>query len=130
MAESTGDSPKRKNGPGRPWKKGQSGNPGGRSPIIKHIQELARQHTEEALQALIDVMRMPAAKQPSAKVKAAEIILNRAWGCAPKTVEVTGKDGGPIQYENAKAELDAMLTAMHEAANGDDKETPSEKKAA
>ena len=38
---------------------GQSGNPGGRPVIVKHIQELARQHTPEALQALLDALKIP-----------------------------------------------------------------------
>lgn len=47
---------------------GQSGNPGGRPVIVKHIQELARQHTPEALQALLDALKMPGERVPAANV--------------------------------------------------------------
>jgi hypothetical protein len=38
---------------GRPFKKGQSGNPGGRPKEIKDVQTLARSHTAEAIEALL-----------------------------------------------------------------------------
>lgn len=71
--------------------KGQSGNPGGRAIRVKDgrkISEIAREHTEEAIETLVEVMRdrqSPAA----ARVAAADKILNRGWGQAPQTIAVT-----------------------------------------
>ena len=48
------------------WKPGQSGNPGGRSPVVgpngETIAQMARKHTLEALQTLVDVCNGNAGK--------------------------------------------------------------------
>ena len=59
--------------------KGQSGNPGGRPREIGEIKELARCHTSAAFEALRGIMSDEKAP-PSARVAAAEAILNRGWG--------------------------------------------------
>ena len=40
---------------GKPFKKGQSGNPGGRPKVAAEVKELAREHTGKA----IETMRVP-----------------------------------------------------------------------
>src|SRR5687768_2107957 len=85
-------------GQGRPFKPGQSGNPGGRPklpPEIVELRALARQHTPAAVTAIIAVMgdqKAPA----SARVAAASEILDRGWGRAPATLEHSGPSGGAI----------------------------------
>jgi hypothetical protein len=58
---------------------GQSGNPGGRP---KGIEALAREHTAEALQTLVDALR-----SPKNCVPAAIALLDRGWGKPTVTVE-------------------------------------------
>ena len=61
------------------FQKGRVNNPRGRSPTIKHIQQLAREFTDEAVLTLLTIMRgknTPA----SARVAAANSILDRGWG--------------------------------------------------
>ena len=41
----------------RPFKPGQSGNPGGRSKAQIDVRNLAREHTKEAIETLVLVMR-------------------------------------------------------------------------
>lgn len=60
---------------GRPFPKGQSPNPAGRPKAALNVQELARTHTEAAINTLADCLR-----DPKLKVQAAEALLNRAWG--------------------------------------------------
>ena len=71
---------------GRPFKSGQSGNPGGRPKAIAAVQELAREHTTEAVAALVGVMNSEKSP-PSARVAAASALLDRGWGRAPQTIK-------------------------------------------
>lgn len=72
------------------FKKGQSGNPSGRPvyrlPDGRTLTDLARSYTEEAVEALVEVMRE--GDSDSARVAAAKHILDRGWGQAPQTIAV------------------------------------------
>jgi hypothetical protein len=67
--------------PGR-FQAGTSGNPGGRPRAAHSIQELARKHTIEALDVLVQIMLNEKAP-PNARVAAANTLLDRAYGKAP-----------------------------------------------
>lgn len=74
--------------------KGRSGNPGGRPRIPDDVKEAAKALTSLAMKTLKEICEDSKAP-PSARVTAAEAILNRAWG---KPVQaVTGEGGGPVQ---------------------------------
>ena len=81
--------PVKRRGPGRPFRRGQSGNPGGRPKEAVHVRELARQRTEEAVKTLATIMRH--GKTEAARVRAAEALLSRAWGQPTQPVEQTGE---------------------------------------
>jgi hypothetical protein len=67
---------------------GASGNPGGRPALPPELKEAARAMSPEALNILAKIMRN--AKAPAAaRVRAAESIMNRAYGTPPASVEVT-----------------------------------------
>ena len=61
---------------------GRAGNPGGRPRAAHSIQELARKHTTEALDVLVQIMLNEKAP-PNARVAAANTLLDRAYGKAP-----------------------------------------------
>ena len=44
---------------GKPFEKGQSGNPGGRPKVVAEIKELARAHTGVAIKTLVSIMTNP-----------------------------------------------------------------------
>jgi len=74
---------------------GQSGNPGGRPRELARVKELARQHTEEAIATLAAMMR-DTREPAAARVRAAEALLDRAWGRPEVTAHLGGTDGGPM----------------------------------
>ncbi len=83
------------------FKKGQSGNPGGRSPRKtadgRTLAEIARTHTESALETLVEVA-MSKSENGSARVSAAKELLDRGWGRA--TQPISGDpEGQPIKTE-------------------------------
>ena len=94
-----------------PWKKGQSGNPKGKPPVVKEVVELARKHTVEAIQALVDIVTDPGEKG-AARVRAAEVILDRGWGKATAPIEVSGPDQQPIEWRHARDELTSLLSSL------------------
>jgi hypothetical protein len=74
---------------GRPFKKGESGNPGGRPKVVAEVKELARTHTTEAIQTLVSIMKDHTCA-PAARVSAANALLDRGYGKAPQ--HVTGEN--------------------------------------
>ena len=108
---------------GRPFAKGHSGNPGGRAIKPKTIElrklehdvrTFARDRGFEAIDKLVALMRgvvtveidrkpveMPV--PPMTQLVAADALLDRGYGRPHQSAELTGKDSGPIQTEEASA---------------------------
>ena len=76
---------------GKPFQKGQSGNPGGRPKVVAEVKELARAHTGQAIETLVSIMTNQKAA-PAARVSAANALLDRGYGKPPQ--HITG-EGGP-----------------------------------
>jgi hypothetical protein len=64
--------------------------------VKSELAELAREYTSEALEALVRVIRAPKAP-PASVVAAATAILDRGHGKPSQVMEMTGKNGQPIQ---------------------------------
>jgi hypothetical protein len=108
---------------GRPFAKGQSGNPGGR-PIkprtieqrkLEHdVRMFARDCGAEAIDKLVELMRgvvkveidgkpVQMLVPPMTQLAAANAVLDRGYGRPHQSVEMTGQDNGPTQSENTSA---------------------------
>lgn len=78
--------------PGNPaaWKPGTTGNPNGRASTEKEVAKAARALSLEGISTLAEVMRN--ARAPAmAKVRAVEVLLERAYGKAPQRVFLAGE---------------------------------------
>lgn len=101
MAASRQVTPK-KRGPGRKWRKGESGNPNGRPPdaelalVRKLTKDLFEPYVPDAVDALVHICRE--GKSESAIVAAAETIIERARGKAPLSVEEGGADTTVFEF--------------------------------
>ena len=103
MAKVTGDAQKSQEVRAQPrkpptpgsWKKGQSGNPGGRPKIEGDIREIARKNCPEAIRILVEIARSKKAPH-AARVAACREILDRGIGRPLQALEVSGENGQPI----------------------------------
>ena len=70
---------------GRPFKKGESGNAGGRPKVIAELRELARAHAPDAIKELARLAIK--AKSEAARVAAIRELLDLGYGtCSPAFV--------------------------------------------
>lgn len=79
---------------GRPFRPGQSGNPGGRPKAIAEVRELARSLTALAVQTLVSIMEH--GDKDAARVAAAQAILDGGWGKAVQALDMTGHYKTPM----------------------------------
>src|SRR5215471_688117 len=78
---------KRRRGPGRPFSRGVSGNPGGRPRAALDVQALAREHTPQAIATLVKAL-----DDDRLCVSAAVHLLDRAWGRPAPSLDLDGAD--------------------------------------
>lgn len=111
---------------GKPFKPGQSGNPGGRPKTLQEVKDAFRLHTVTALNTLVSIVEH--SEKDSDRVRAAECILNRAWGTPEQSVAVSGSmasmaiDTSKLDTKSQDALLNAVV-GIYGAQNTDDEET-------
>lgn len=74
------------------------------------LSDRAQKYTDQALQCLVD--ELSNVEKGSQRVAAAKELLNRGWGQAPASLEVTGAGGSPL-----RAVLNISLTKDEDASN-------------
>ncbi len=72
------------------FKKGESGNPGGRPKEEREVLDLARQHSPEAIMRLVEWMQ---SEHPKASPAACIAILDRAYGKPKQAVDLNTPEG-------------------------------------
>ena len=72
---------------------GQSGNPSGRPRRDENLAALARMYTEDAIAVLVSIANDPNAN-PSARISAANSLLDRGHGKPPQAVAVKTESNG------------------------------------
>jgi Family of unknown function (DUF5681) len=68
------------------FKKGKSGNPGGRPRQLASVMHEARRYTFEAIRTLAELMRT--AESESVRLNAAEAVLSRGWGRPTQALQI------------------------------------------
>ena len=91
---------------GRPFVKGQSGNPGRRPRIVGELRDLARAHAPAAIQELVRLAMKP--KSETARIAAIRELLDRGFG---KPTQFVAADNEPALDDLNLDELRAELLA-------------------
>jgi hypothetical protein len=105
------------------WKPGQSGNPGGRPRTPHDLSALAREHTKEAVERLVQIMR---AEDDGRALAAVQQLLDRGWG-RPITPIVDETEGTSLTLLHLIAArrvgevLQAAMEGKAETETGDTK---------
>lgn len=113
-----------------PWKKGQSGNPGGRPsrlPITEAYRAIGKRRAVDVNPGMLDVLKRAGfevtdettmnevlaltqfMESLKGETKAASEITDRVEGKAIQRVELTGAEGGPVESVDLSRLTDAQL---------------------
>lgn len=102
VAVADGSKPERKNGPGRPFAKGESGNPGGMPKAIAEVRRQLRELLPEATETLRKLLKDESGK---VRIMAVREVYDRTMGKPAQPI--TGEDGKPIIVD-----ISAMLERL------------------
>lgn len=89
------EGPKKRGSPSTLWAKGVSANPSGRPKTDENIRDIFRQHNDLAVRVVVETMQN--AQHPQ-RLVAASMALDRAWGKAPQTLEMTTSTWDALAY--------------------------------
>jgi Family of unknown function (DUF5681) len=99
----------------RPWKPGQSGNPGGRPKrrlIDEALEELLLGNDSELSLAIAKKLL---ARAKRGEVKAIQLVAERVQGKPKRNLEISGPGGGPLDIHNmTNEELNQRIAELME----------------
>lgn len=86
------------------WRKGESGNPKGRPKQLPELRpmlaRLLSEPTPEGVEAAELILRSLIAEAAKGNTRAAELILRRAYGDAPRLIELQTSQRKPLSWLN------------------------------
>jgi hypothetical protein len=107
----------------RPWGKGVSGNPGGRSDAMKRALRLARDTSHEAMELLLEMMR-DKNEDPRIRFACATAVLDRGLGKPTAGLPVADHTPGSADLSHLtpqqRRELSATLARVRQIAFGEE----------
>jgi len=102
------------------FKKGESGNPGGRPKNIPEIKKLLAEvlGEEDGLNMALEILKVIRKKALDGDIRAAEVLLDRAYGRATTNIEVNSegitikvlRDGNNLEAEESAQRADEGTT--------------------
>lgn len=98
MAQNREKTVKKPRGPGKQFAPGNRVNPGGRPKIPEDVKLLFREASPRAIKELLSIFDDEQSR-PGDKIRAAEAILNRAWGTPVQSVELANKAGEELKLK-------------------------------
>lgn len=110
------------------WRRGHSDNPEGRraetDPERRRVRELARECTEEAVEALREIM-LDSSMQGMARVQAAKELIARGWGTATDEATLDALGRGRDEVDVIRFVMPMSLDEEIEGELIDDDEPPA-----
>lgn len=91
---------------------------------VVSLADKAKEHADVALATLAEICA--AGTTDSARVAAANALLDRGFGRPPQGVELTGKNGGPVQTLDLSRLSDAALAEMLAVADEQKDDIPGD----
>jgi hypothetical protein len=64
----------------------------------RDLSDMAKDHAELALKVLVEVAQ--SGESEAARVSAANALLDRGYGRPAQAVQVTGRNGGPVEHDH------------------------------
>ena len=109
MAEEQPVKPKRRRGPGRPFRKGQSGNPGGAprkgSSLVEHLATVLKEVDPESGKTHVELLAEKYVELAIAgNVTALENIMARFHGRPEQGIRLSGDDERPLHVRHSPRE--------------------------
>lgn len=97
----------------KPWKQGQSGNPGGRPRVARELQELSRGHSVEAIEKIYGLMQ---SDDESVALAACKLMIERGYGKPlqddPKVEEVEKRKSSFDWRKLSRAKMEILAKIL------------------